>query len=148
MIVRQRSIDAEHTAGDNGRMTDDTGRGVEDQPRIWLRLEGFAALVAGLVLFIVLGGEWYWAAVLLFVPDLSLVGYLFDARVGALVYNVVHNWAVGLAVLGLGAWAGVVALELLGAILIAHVGMDRALGYGLKYPTAFRDTHPGRIGRA
>jgi len=62
-------------------------------------------------------------------------------------YNLVHNWAVGLGVLGLGLATGAVAVSVLGAILVAHVGMDRTLGYGLKLPTSFHDTHLGRIGR-
>ena len=51
-------------------------------------------------------------------------------------------------VLGLGSWLASPAIQLAAAILIAHVGMDRALGYGLKLPSAFQDTHLGRIGRA
>lgn len=50
--------------------------------------------------------------------------------------------------LGLGAWSGVTAVTMAGGILVAHVGMDRAVGYGLKLPTSFQDTHLGRIGRA
>jgi hypothetical protein len=64
-----------------------------------------------------------------------------------MTYNLAHNWAVGLIVLGLGVTTGTLALTLAGAILIAHVGMDRALGYGLKLPTSFQDTHLGRIGK-
>jgi hypothetical protein len=26
-----------------------------------------------------------------------------------------------------------------------HIGMDRALGFGLKYETDFKDTHLGRV---
>ena len=65
----------------------------------------------------------------------------------AIAYNVAHNWAVGGLVLGLGAWLAVPWLGLAGAILVAHTGIDRVLGYGLKYPTSFQDTHLGRIGR-
>jgi hypothetical protein len=62
-------------------------------------------------------------------------------------YNLAHNWAVALGVLGLGYLLASPALEIAGAVLVAHVGVDRLLGYGLKYPTAFQDTHLGRIGR-
>ncbi len=116
--------------------------------RGWLRLEGVAAFVAGLALYGWLGAPWLAVLPLLLLPDVSMVGYLRSPRVGALTYNVAHNWAVGLGVLGLGLATGTVPISVLGAILVAHVGMDRALGYGLKLPTSFQDTHLGRIGRA
>jgi hypothetical protein len=68
-------------------------------------------------------------------------------RVGALTYNLAHNLVLPLALLGLGAWTGVTWPLLAGGVLLAHVGMDRALGYGLKLPSGFKDTHLGRIGR-
>ena len=113
----------------------------------WLRLEGVAAFAIGLAVFGAAGGPWLLALPLLLVPDVSMVGYLRGPRLGALTYNLVHNWALGLAVLALGAWSGVTEVTLAGAILVAHVGMDRALGYGLKLPTSFQETHLGRIGR-
>jgi hypothetical protein len=116
--------------------------------RAWLRIEGLAGFVAGLVLFVGLGGPWLLAIPLLLVPDASAVGYLRGPRVGAFVYNLVHDWATGLVVLGIGLWTGADAVALAGAILIAHVGMDRAAGYGLKLPSSFQDTHLGRIGKA
>lgn len=116
--------------------------------RAWLRLEGLAAFAAGLAIFGAAGGPWLAALPLLLVPDVSMIGYLRGPRLGALTYNLVHNWALGLAILGLGAWTGVAGLTLAGAILVAHVGMDRAMGYGLKLPTSFGETHLGRIGKA
>ncbi len=115
--------------------------------RGWLRLEGVAAFVAGLALFGWLGGPWLLAIPLLLVPDLSAVGYLRGPRLGALTYNAVHNWAAGLALLGLGLAVGAAPLAIAGTILVAHVGMDRAAGYGLKLPTSFHDTHLGHIGK-
>lgn len=103
--------------------------------------------MAGLALYGWLGGPWLLVLPLLLLPDVSIVGYLANPRVGAFTYNLVHNWASGLAVLGLAAATGNVPVAMLGAVLVAHVGMDRALGYGLKLPTSFRDTHLGRIGR-
>ena len=115
--------------------------------RGWLRLEGAAAFAAGLALYGWLGGPWLVVLPLLLVPDLSAVGYLRDPRLGAFTYNVVHNWALGLAVLGVGLAAEIAPIAIAGAILIAHVGMDRAVGYGLKLSTSFHDTHLGRKGR-
>lgn len=137
-------------------MTPTTAMTTDDAPpmqvappstRMWLRVEGVAAFVAGLAIFVDGGGPWLLAIPLLLVPDVSMIGYLRGPKLGALTYNVVHNWALGLAVLGLGVWTGTAAITLAGAILIAHVGMDRALGYGLKLPTSFQDTHLGRIGK-
>jgi hypothetical protein len=114
--------------------------------RGWLRIEGLAAFVAGLALYGWLGGAWLVVIPLLLLPDISAIGYLRGPRVGALTYNLVHTWAAGLAVLGIGLASGAVPVAIAGAILIAHVGMDRAVGYGLKLPTSFQDTHLGRIG--
>jgi hypothetical protein len=116
--------------------------------RTWLRIEGLAAFIAGLAIYGAYGGAWLLVVPLLLVPDLSMLGYLRDPRLGAFTYNLVHTWASGLVVLGLGVWSDTGWLILAGAILVAHVGMDRAAGYGLKLPSAFHDTHMGRIGKA
>ena len=102
--------------------------------RAWLRLEGLAAFCAGLALFGTSGGNWLFIIPLLLLPDISAAGFVAGSRVGTFTYNLVHNWAPG--------------LQLVAAILIAHVGMDRAAGYGLKLPNSFKDTHLGRMGRA
>ena len=90
---------------------------------------------------------WFAFALLLLVPDVSAIGYLRGPRVGAFVYNLVHDLATGVVVAGIGLALGVVPVAAAGAILVAHSGMDRVAGYGLKLPTSFQDTHLGRIGR-
>jgi Domain of unknown function (DUF4260) len=115
--------------------------------RGWLRIEGAAAFAAGLALYGWLGGPWLLAIPFLLLPDISAVGYLRGPRLGAFTYNLVHNWAIGLAVLGLGVAADSTPLLIAGAVLVAHTGMDRAVGYGLKLSTSFQDTHLGRMGR-
>ena len=115
--------------------------------RGWLRLEGAAVFVAGLAAYGWLGGAWLLVIPLLLLPDVSAIGYLRDPRVGAFTYNLVHNWAFGLGLLTIGLAAGSTPLEILGTIAIAHTGMDRAVGYGLKLPTSFHDTHLGRMGK-
>ncbi len=115
--------------------------------RPWLRLEGLAVLGAGLAGFLALGLPWYLFAVLLLAPDLSAAGYLRGPGVGAIVYNVAHDLFTGAAIAGIGLALGSVPVMAVGAVLVAHSGMDRAAGYGLKLPTSFQDTHLGRIGR-
>lgn len=112
-----------------------------------LRAEALAIFVAGVAGYLQLNGHPLWLLPLLLAPDLSMIGYLGGARLGAVTYNLAHNLVVALAAIGVGWIAAVAPLALAGAILAAHVGMDRALGYGLKLPTDFRDTHLGRIGR-
>lgn len=112
-----------------------------------LRAEQLAIFAAGAFMWLANGGSPpllipAWLAV-----DLSMVGYLAGPRVGAISYNAAHNLVLPLALLGAGWWTGTGWLILVGAALMTHVGLDRALGYGLKLPTAFRDTHLGRIGR-
>lgn len=120
---------------------------VTGMPRVWLRAEGVAVLAAGAGLYLHLGGALIWLVPVILAVDISMVGYLVGPRPGALIYNLAHNWAAGVAVLALAWWLGSPAIGLIGAILVAHTGMDRAAGYGLKYPTAFADTHLGRLGR-
>lgn len=115
--------------------------------RRWLRAEGLAGLALGWVVWQSFGGELIWFIPLLLLPDISMLGYLQGPRTGAITYNLAHNWLVGGAVLALGASLEIAPLALAGTVLVAHTGIDRLLGYGLKYPTSFQDTHLGRIGR-
>ncbi|MCI0583467.1 MAG: DUF4260 domain-containing protein [Chloroflexi bacterium] len=115
--------------------------------RRWLRAEGVVAFIGGIALWLILDQPWPLFVVLLFVPDVSMLGYVSGPHAGAIAYNVAHNWATAGGLLLLGFVAEVGALILAGTVLLAHVGIDRALGYGLKYPTSFQDTHLGRIGR-
>ena len=116
--------------------------------RPWLRAEGLATFAAGLAGFLFLGLPWWAFLLLLIVPDVSMVGYVRGPRVGAIVYNVAHDLATGVAIAGVGLAIGIVPVAAAGAILVAHSGMDRMAGYGLKLPSSFKDTHLGRIGRS
>ena len=112
-----------------------------------LRLEWLAVLAASVIAYGVFGFSWLWFAVLILAPDLSMLGYLKGLRVGAFTYNLVHT-LIAPAVLALAAWwLAMPWLAALALILLAHIAADRALGYGLKYATGFKDTHLGRIGR-
>lgn len=114
-------------------------------PRILLHLEGLAVFIAVVAAYIHLHGSGWTFALLLLTPDLSMLGYLKDLRTGAISYNIAHFYGLPLALLTasyLGDWETGVLLAL---IWLAHIGMDRALGYGLKYDTEFKDTHIGRV---
>lgn len=118
-----------------------------------LRLEGLALLVAAAATYSWLptwsNAAWGWAAfaAAFLLPDLAMLGYLKSARVGALAYNLAHTEWLPATVLGLGLWSHQASLVSAAIVWLAHIGFDRALGYGLKYPNAFGDTHLGRIGR-
>jgi hypothetical protein len=115
--------------------------------RPWLRIEGLAVFAAGLAGFLCLGPQWWAVPLLLLVPDVSMVGYLRGPRVGAIVYNLAHDLATGVVIAAVGLASGSVPVAAIGAIFVAHSGMDRMMGYGLKLPSSFKDTHLGRIGR-
>ena len=113
--------------------------------RSWLRIEGLLVLILATLLYARLEYSWAVFAILFLAPDVSFAGYLAGPRAGAAAYNLLHSHA-GPLLLGVGLlWTGhSLAVPL---IWVAHVGLDRALGYGLKYPTRFSHTHLGRIGR-
>ena len=115
----------------------------------WQRLEGGLLAVLALALAGMMAPGWpLWLwPLLLLAPDIAALGYLAGPRVGAALYNAVHLYAGGLALALMGVLAGSPATIAAGAVWLAHVGADRALGYGLKQPDAFQDTHLGRIGR-
>ena len=112
-----------------------------------LRIESAAIAVVGIVAYLSLGGSALLLVPALLAPDLSALGYLAGPRVGAMTYNLVHNWAVASVLALLTIITGEAWPLLAAAVIAVHVGADRALGYGLKLPTSFRDTHLGRIGR-
>lgn len=118
---------------------------IDRLPAVLLRLEGLAVLVGSVVLYA--DGGWSWLAflLLLLAPDLSMLGYLAGPRPGAVVYDVAHFAALPVA-LGTAGLVGDSSVPVqLALIWLAHIGMDHALGYGLKYPTAFGDTHLQRV---
>lgn len=116
-------------------------------PRLILRLEGAALLIGAAFLYWRSGASPLWFAILFFAPDLSFLAYLVSPRVGAIAYDAFHATLGPLALLALADLMGASRLGAVALIWLAHVGFDRALGYGLKYATAFTDTHLGRIGK-
>jgi Domain of unknown function (DUF4260) len=114
--------------------------------RAVLRLEGAAAFATAIALYADAGFSWLAFAILFLAPDLSMLAYLLGPRAGALVYNLVHTYALALPIALAGFAFGSPVTSALALIGVAHIGFDRMLGYGLKYASGFGDTHLGRIG--
>jgi Domain of unknown function (DUF4260) len=114
---------------------------LQKMPTILLRLEGTAVLAATLITYSQLQFSWWQFALLLLAPDLAALGYLINKSVGSLTYNLMHTYilpiSLGLATLFFNFDLG---LQLT-LIWLAHIGMDRLFGYGLKYPDDFKHTH-------
>jgi hypothetical protein len=115
--------------------------GEMDAPRTILRIEALGVMAAACALYAHLGYDWQTFAIFFLVPDISMIGYAFGKRFGAALYNVGHSYLIP-AMIGAGGLAlNDPMLKIAAIIWIAHIGFDRALGYGLKYPDAFRHTH-------
>jgi hypothetical protein len=130
-------------------MSDHQSTGAAGGVRGMLRFEGLMLFTAALFLYAQAGAPWVLFFALFLVPDLSFIGYVFGPRAGAFAYNAMHT-TVGPIVLALASQLHLpTALPLLPIAFIwfAHVGFDRALGYGLKYASGFSDTHLGFIGK-
>lgn len=106
--------------------------------------------LCGLALFLFAGLDysWGWYALLFLTPDLSMLGYLANPRLGAWTYNLVHHKGVSVALYVLGYLLSIPWLMFAGTILLGHSSLDRVFGYGLKYPDAFENTHLGLVGKA
>jgi hypothetical protein len=113
--------------------------------RFLLHIDGAAILTVSIFLYARLGGPWWLFAVLLLAPDVFMLGYLKGPKIGAVVYNLGHTLAAPLIVGAVGVITGADFLLMIALIWAAHIGMDHLFGYGLKYPTRFKDTHLQRI---
>ncbi|WP_134684471.1 DUF4260 domain-containing protein [Brevibacillus migulae] len=110
-------------------------------PRMLLHVEGFFVLVASLYFFWFLDFSWLLFLILFLAPDLSMIGYAVNNRTGAISYNLFHTYFLPLILLMIGHVSQAPMCTAISIIWFAHIGMDRMLGYGLKYATAFKDTH-------
>lgn len=115
---------------------------------VWQRLEGLALLAVAALAYGRSGQGWGMFAILFLTPDLSFFGYLAGPRIGALIYNLAHSLIGPLLLAGAGLLTDQGLVFGLSLIWLAHIGFDRALGYGLKSPEAFGVTHLGLIGKA
>jgi uncharacterized protein DUF4260 len=114
----------------------------------WTRADAIAIFIASVGATALTHGRWWWFFCLFLVPDLSMTGYLFGSRAGAVAYNTAHMYAGPLALLAAGL-AGHAPFWTTAALSwIAHIALDQIAGYGLKLPTAFEHTALGPIGRS
>lgn len=110
-----------------------------------LRIEQLGIFGLSIFLFAHTTFSWWWFPLLLLAPDIGMVGYLINSKVGALIYNFFHHKALAVVVYIIGYLWSVPLVELAGIILLGHAAMDRIFGYGLKYPDSFNHTHLGQI---
>jgi hypothetical protein len=120
-------------------------RRVLTRPSLLLRAEGGMVFGASLLLYGELRANWVLFVVLVLAPDLAMLGYLLGLRFGTALYNLVHALVVPLLLIALSIFYQQFWLLPYGLIWTAHIGLDRLLGFGLKYPTRFSDTHFERL---
>ena len=140
-------------------MTDIASQGALDAPsndatgaatgglRSLLRLEGLTLFIGMTLLYAVWDGSWWVYAILFLAPDVSFLGYLAGPKPGAILYNAAHSYLAPVALMTTGLALSSPLTLSIAMIWLAHIGLDRALGYGLKYSAGFVFTHLGPIGR-
>jgi hypothetical protein len=120
---------------------------VTGTPRRWLRLEGAVLLAGSLIAYPMTRQAWWLVPLTILLPDLLMIGYLGSTRLGAQLYNTAHSTLLPAAMIGLGWWQSKPLVVALGLTWLAHIGIDRLLGYGLKYGDHFQHTHLGHLGQ-
>ncbi len=120
---------------------------VTGAPRAILRLEGAVVLAVAAAAYARVGGGWPLFALLFLAPDLSMLGYLWGRKVGAVTYNLGHGYVLPACLGACGVLLSHSTLVALALIWAAHIGFDRLLGYGLKYAAGFGRTHLGAVGK-
>ena len=112
-----------------------------------IKLEELGLFLFGIYLFNQLDYAWWWFLVLIFAPDLSMIGYAFGNKSGAFLYNLVHHRGIAIIIYLAGIYFSDNVIQLTGIILFTHCSLDRMMGYGLKYETGFKFTHLEEIGK-
>lgn len=111
-----------------------------------LKLEEAGMLLMGCLMYAQLHLSWWIFLALFLLPDIGMLGYVFNPRTGALTYNLFHHRGIAVLLWVSGVVASVPALQVAGIIIFSHSCFDRILGYGLKYSDDFKHTHLGLIG--
>jgi len=113
--------------------------------RIFLILESVVIFIGALLIYLFLSGNWIIFLVLLFAMDIFAIGYIKNSRIGSIIYNIGHIYVWSIILIIIGILIDLNLLILFSLIWIAHISMDRAMGYGLKYPSDFKHTHMQKI---
>jgi hypothetical protein len=121
---------------------------VTGKPRRWLRLDGAVLFIGSILLFRVTHQHWWIYPLLLFVPDIFMLGYISNTKIGAFLYNAGHTYLLPSLTILYGWHYNHVLVLAIGIIWLGHVGFDRFAGYGLKYDTSFKNTHLGTLFKA
>lgn len=111
-----------------------------------LKLEELTMLLLGIYLFSLLNLSWWWFIGLFFAPDIGMLGYVANNKIGAMSYNIFHHKFIAIAIYFLGIFLTSEVIQMVGIILFSHSSFDRMLGYGLKLEKGFKFTHLGEIG--
>ena len=112
-----------------------------------VRIEELAIVIGSYYIALYLGIDWWIYPAVFFLPDLSMLGYLFNPKVGAWVYNLFHHRAIAVLLGLVGVLTHESFLQFSAMLLMGHISLDRLLGYGLKYSNSFQNTHLGWIGK-
>lgn len=112
-----------------------------------LQSEEIILFASCLLLYEFYFGSWGWFALFILAPDISMLGYLVNNKVGAFSYNLFHHRGLAAIILTVGILLSIEPASFCGFILFAHATMDRMLGYGFKYEQGFKFTHLGVIGK-
>lgn len=112
-----------------------------------IKLEELGMLVLGIYLYSFLPYSWWWFLILILAPDIGMLGYLLNNKIGAMVYNIFHHKGLAIGIYLGGVYFSLPLVQLAGIILFSHASMDRLFGYGLKYYSGFKSTHLGEVGK-
>lgn len=108
-----------------------------------LKMEELGMFLLSVFLFAQLDYVWWIYLALILTPDIGMLGYLINTKIGAHLYNLFHHKGIAVLVGIIGFLGENAEVQLAGIILFGHSSMDRIFGYGLKYPDSFKHTHLG-----
>ncbi|MCG2462646.1 DUF4260 domain-containing protein [Flavobacteriaceae bacterium F89] len=112
-----------------------------------IKLEELAMFLLGIYFFSLLPYPWWLFLALILVPDIGILGYLFNDRLGAITYNIFHHKGLAITIYLMGIYLSLPLWQLAGTLLFSHASLDRIFGYGLKFDKGFKFTHLGEIGK-
>ncbi|GAB4244358.1 MAG: DUF4260 domain-containing protein [Ekhidna sp.] len=110
-----------------------------------LKFEELAMFLGSMLTFNLLPFDWWWYPILILTPDIGMLGYVVNTKIGALTYNLFHHKGIAVAIGIVGFWFSLPSISLIGVILFGHSSMDRIFGYGLKFSDNFKHTHLGNL---